>query len=194
MEALKQIVLDRMSSPVQGDNVSASIEKASKMFPEEMRPRFVENMNRMVSHEWRSKKDRRKALESVRAMCQALNLGIKRQAVLQYVQAEDRMFYDYSKQLVKVAKSANIRVKHMGAFAPDERSRINIVYKGKRWVFTPAESYKQALPPEALNNAERLKRMGFTWDGFFVGIPAIVQRDPIFAVSVGRWLLRLHRW
>jgi len=194
MQSSNEIIFYGKGNLPEKNNLPSWIERVSDIFPQDMKARFRSNMKRMVSYEWESKKERKRAMERVRAMFQAASLKMEKQAILQYQKAEDRMFYDYSKKITRVGRKMGIPVKHLGEMCIDERSRIAIWYKGRRWIFSPLENYPEALPPNALNHTFALREMGFRWNKAFIGKPVMVPRDPIFAISVGRWLLSLCRW
>ena len=197
----EMVVRKNGGSPLKTD-VLSTIERASELFPEDMRDRFRFNMNRMNVHEWDNERQRKKTLARVRAMFDSVYLGLEKQAVFQYLKAEGEFLLDYSNKVVKIGRKERLPVEFMGEYRFDDQSQLVINFKGKNWAFIPIVNANDVLPVEALRNAVMLKTKGIIWDGLYVGKPVIPvrtrtevrTRDPIFAARIGANLIQLLRW
>jgi len=200
MENSNEIILKRSESLIRKKDFSSDIERLYQVIPPAMRERFTNNLAKMFEYEWESKREKEKAMRKVKAMCQSKKLGYYNQVVAQFRDAEDILFHDYSNKIVRVGKKADIPAKLLGAANLDKNNDLHINYKGKRWKFIPVEHHESSLPPESLNNAYKMRELGFSWDRSFIGKPVVPEpvpyepKDPIFAILVGKWLVGLYRW
>jgi hypothetical protein len=184
-------------------SVSEGIERVAKLFPEpQVQARISQNLRVMADYEWELPREREKALEHVETMFCSLDIGHPRQACLHYLEAEDRMFFDYSNKAIRLAKSAGLKLKPLAKLNQMPAKSFEIRGPRHSWRFRPLDSYDRTVPTKVLMLAKAIQDLGLKWHMSFVGEPHFLQmyayarpyKDPILAISIGRWILEVARW
>lgn len=168
------------------------------------RERMRQSLAQMPRYRWSLSNERDAALDELDAAKAAHELGLKKQARLHLVQAEDKFLFDVSNKAVVLARRAGFGLKPLAKLSKEPARQFEIRgarLRGQdvRWRFSGIEEYERAVPANILRNAKALHDAGFGWHDCFVGEPFVVvtrciDPDPILALAVGRWLLEAGRW
>jgi hypothetical protein len=175
----------------------------ARFFPEkDGGERAGRTLSAMKTYEWERPDEREKAMEHVKAMFYALRLGQGRQAWLQFQEAEDRMLFDYSNKAIKIAAGAGIKLKSLAKLEKPPGAAFRIRGPHHDWQFQELDGFGGLVPAGILKKAVVLKNLGLEWHHDYIGEPRprpeivvrSVYRDPILAISLGRWILEVGRW
>lgn len=173
--------------------------KVAECFPDQaVHSRVKNNLKIMADYEWELLKERNKALEHVKAMINALELGYCQQAQLHFFQAEDKMLFDYSNKAIRIAKNEGLKMKPLAKLDETPGQSFRIRSSRNNWEFKPIESYDKIVPADILKKANLIQKLGLRWQMCFIGEPHVSSmrqiKDPILAISIGRWILEVDRW
>ncbi|MEE9389647.1 MAG: hypothetical protein V3U91_00230 [Candidatus Aminicenantaceae bacterium] len=179
--------------------------KVAECFPDvQVQNRVKKNLRIIADYDWVLPVEREKAKEEIEAMLCALDLGHPGQASLQFRQVEDRMFFDYSNKGIRIVNSSGLQLKPLAKLSREPSA--NFIIRGPKhsWRFIPLDSYDKPVPAKVLKMAHEIQSLGFRWNESYIGephvppaptyTPAYRDIDPIFAVSIGRWILEVARW
>lgn len=189
------------------------IEKVSRMFPNSaIQERIGQNLRVIHGYEWEFPEEREKALEHVKATFQALDLGYLGQAQQHFRKAEDSLFFDYANQAIRIANNNGLHLKPLAKLNEEPGHSFYVDGPRHKWEFKPLDSYNKLIPPQALNLAKGMQDLGLKWGKNFIGEPYVppapsyadyhpaayspvkAYKDPILAISIGRWVLEVARW
>lgn len=176
--------------------------KVAECFPDvQVQNRVKKNLRIMADYDWVLPKERKNALKHVGGMYDALELGLWRQAQLQYSGAEDRMFFDYSNKVVRIAKKEGLKMNPLAKLDEAPIEGFKIKGSGIDWEFKPIEEYERMIPADILRKTNLIRKLGLRWHMSFIGEPVppprrarVPVKDPILAISIGRWILEVGRW
>lgn len=179
-----------------------SIVKVAGCFPsQEGHNRVKRNLAIMREYKWLIPAERAKSLNHIATSIMAGYKGWDKQCRLHYIRGEDGMLFDYSNQAVQLARREGLGLKPLAKLSREPGNKFRIQGPRNRWNFSPLEGFDKLIPGEAIRKAEVLQRLGLQWGKAYVGEPYVAPevshteiKDPILAVSIGRWILEIARW
>lgn len=188
-------------------SLAKGIEIISRNFKvPQVRERVSLTLPFMMGHEWESAEERNVALQHVEGMLAALDLGHEGQALVQFREAEDRLFFDYSNKAIRIAGDAGLNLKPLAKLQNEPGRSFSISGPKHQWSFRPLDGYDGLVPADILRKAHAVQGLGLRWHKSFIGEPhfppayeprafaRVAVRDPILAISIGRWVLEVGRW
>jgi len=215
-QALVPVRDKRLKVVSEGSGTLEALERFVAKLPEPReRERRTQSLALIRDYNFALFPEREAANENLEAALDSLELGLPRQARHHLAMAEDRVFFDYSNKAIVITGRFGFRLSPLAKLGAEPGSSFQIQGPEHAWLFKRADEFERAIPASVLKNAKALKALGIGWHQLYVAEPFVPKtpepsieplprifpsyspgprKDPILAISVGRWLLEVGRW